>query len=1095
MAGRFTGIAVRTGLIYLTLAAWWYFAAENLQSVILAGPENLSSIQQYQLGLFLLTTALLLYVLSGEAVRRHPGGPAPGRVATLLVPAVGLALLALGISGSWYSAFQQHVAQHQQERRRALSHAADVQAARLGEWVERRTAEARSAAEDPLLGMETSRWLARGAPEGDIRDRLAKRLESMRLAYPYEAVFLLDASGRILVTTDPAAALSSQDREFARRALEEGRVLFAGLHRRHHGGLELDIVTPLRSGAEGPPRALVYFRIDPKRTLAPLLDSGPGAMIGQESFLLRGEGNAVLYLTWLRYRPDAPLPLRVLPKPESAEGKLLLAHGAGLVEGTDYRGVPVVATARQIPGTGWHLVVKTDAGDMTDPVARGGWVLWGVVILLLAAAGGTMALWWYQQRARERTRNLSEELERETWKAQALQREARLAALFDHAADAVFVHDRNGRILEANEQAVRELGYGRAELCAMNVSDIAPEVRPGGPEGLWNSMRPGDTATVNGVHRRRDGSTFPVEVRLALIRGARDDYFIATVRDVTAQHAAEQSMRLYSKVFDSSGEAILVTDANNRIVSVNKAFTEVTGYEPGEVLGRSPGVLASGRHDAGFYRQMWESLNATGHWRGELWNRRRNGDVFPELAHISVVRDARGTPTNYVAMFSDISERKAAEQRISYLAQHDILTRLPNRILMHDRLSQAIATAQRRRDHVALLFADLDRFKSVNDSLGHHVGDLLLQAVSERLLHCVRRGDTVSRVGGDEFILILPGIREASAAVQVARKALQSLSRPYLLDGHEVSITPSIGISVYPDDGTDIDVLVRNADAAMYEAKQRGRGQFQFFTSDMNARALERIQIEAVLRRVLEEERLTLHYQPQIDILSGRVTAIEALLRWQDPELAAVPTPRLISIAEECGLISALSDRVLRRACSQAREWSADAPEIPVAVNISALQLRQPGFRDRVSDILKETGLAPSRLELEVTESALLEDTESTRALTDELAALGLALVIDDFGSGYSSLSVLEGFRVRKLKIHQSLLRAVPGGPRSETMVIAILGLGASLGLRVLAEGVENEAQLDFLKRHGCHEAQGFLFARPQSAEEFLSWLKGRGPA
>lgn len=239
----------------------------------------------------------------------------------------------------------------------------------------------------------------------------------------------------------------------------------------------------------------------------------------------------------------------------------------------------------------------------------------------------------------------------------------------------MFVYNRNRRILEANEQAVRELGYSRTELCAMNVSDIAPEVRPGGPDELWNSMRPGDTATVNGVHRRKDGSTFPVELRLSLIPGAQDHCFIATVRDVTAQHAAEQSMRLYSKVFDSSGEAILVTDANNRIVSVNKAFTEVTGYEPGEVLGHSPGLLASGRHDAGFYRQMWESLNATGHWRGELWNRRRNGDVFPELAHISLVRDARGTPTNYVAMFSDISERKAAEQRISYLAQLDFLKR------------------------------------------------------------------------------------------------------------------------------------------------------------------------------------------------------------------------------------------------------------------------------------------------------------------------------------------------------------------------------------------------------------------------------------
>lgn len=677
-------------------------------------------------------------------------------------------------------------------------------------------------------------------------------------------------------------------------------------------------------------------------------------------------------------------------------------------------------------------------------------------------------------------------------KAQALQREARLAALFDQAADAMFVHDRKGRIREANEQAARSLGYSRGELCAMNIADVDQECRPGRPAGPWSTMRSGDTATFSGVHRRKDGSTFPVEARLALIPGPRDDYFIATVRDVTAQRASEQSMRLYAEVFEASGDAILVTDAANRIVSVNRAFSQVTGYEPAEVLGQDPKILASGRHDADFFRRMWESLNTAGHWRGELWNRRRNGEVFPELAHISMVRDTGGVATHYIAVFSDISERKAAESRISYLAQHDILTRLPNRTLMHDRLSQAIANAQRSRDHVALLFADLDRFKSVNDSLGHHVGDLLLQAVSERLLHCVRRGDTVSRVGGDEFILILPGIREASAAAQVARKTQQSLSRPYLLEGHEVSITTSIGISVYPEDGADIDTLVRNADAAMYEAKQRPRGQFQFFTADMNARAMERMGLEAALRRVLEEEHLALHYQPQLDILTSRVVAVEALLRWQDPELQAAPTPRLISIAEEGGLICALSDRVLRRACSQAREWEAQELGMPVAVNVSPLYLRQPGFRDRVADILKETGLAPSRLELEVTEGALLDDTETTRALSDELAALGLELVIDDFGSGYASLSVLEGFRVHKLKIYQSLLRAVPGDPRSEAMVTAILGLGTSLGLRVLAEGVETGAQLEFLKRHGCHEAQGFLFARPQPPEELLHWLKTR---
>jgi diguanylate cyclase (GGDEF)-like protein/PAS domain S-box-containing protein len=1082
--------SLRVGLIYLLLAGWWFFASDNLLSVILAGPDRLSEIQQYKLGLFLVTTALLLYVLAGEVLKRRPSGPAPGRVATLLVPLVALALLALGIAGSWYSAFREHVERQQQESRLALAETAALQAARVENWIERRLAEARSAAEDPLLALEAARWLAQGAPPGEARDRLAARLESLRRAYPYETVFLLDSGTGVRLATDAFAAFSGEDRAFARQALEEQRVLFAGVHRRGGRGMELDIVTPLLAGAQ--PAAILYFRVEPRQALQPLLDPGAGAMPGQESLLMRRDGNFVVYLSRMRFRPDAALPLRTVPGQESAEGQPVLAQREGLAHGRDYRGVAVVAAARRIAGTDWFLVAKADAAALAAPLGRRSWIFWAVLAVLLALAAGTMALWWYQQRAREHARELGDELERETWRGQALQRKARLAALFDQAADAVFVHDRAGRIMEANEQAARSLGYRREELCAMNIADLDLECRPR-PDGPWSTLAPGQTATLSGIHRRKDGSTFPVEARLALIHSPQGDYFVATVRDVSVQRAAEQNMRLYTRVFEASGEAILVTDAANRILTVNRAFCDVTGYEPAEVVGRDPKMLASGRHDAEFYRRMWESLKNSGHWRGELWNRRKNGEVYPELAHISAVRDAQGLATHYIAVFSDISERKAAESRISFLAQHDMLTRLPNRSLMHDRLSQAIANAQRSREHVALLFADLDRFKNINDSLGHQVGDLLLQAVAERLLHCVRRGDTVSRVGGDEFILILPGIREASAAAQVARKALQSLSRPYLIEGHEISITPSIGISVYPDDGADIDTLVRNADAAMYEAKQRGRGQFQFFTADMNARAMERIQLEAALRRVLEGERFTLHFQPQVDILTGAVVGIEALLRWREPELEAVPTPRLIAIAEECGLISALGDRVLRRACSQAREWEREGLAMPVAVNVSPLHLRQPGFRDRLAEILAETGLAPARLELEVTEGALLEDVEGTRALTGELAALGLELVIDDFGSGYSSLSVLEGFRVHKLKIYQSLLRGVPGNPQSEAMVRAILGLGASLGLRVLAEGVENEAQVAFLKQHGCHEAQGYLFARPQPPGDFLRWLKARG--
>ncbi|HSD60095.1 MAG TPA: PAS domain S-box protein, partial [Burkholderiales bacterium] len=465
--------SVRVALIYLILAGWWLFASDNLLAVIFAGPENLTRIQQYKLGLLVAITVPLLYILASEALGRRPPGPLPGRVATLLIPVIALALLALGVIGSWFSAYRDHVARQEQEDHRALSETAALQAARVGDWIERRIAEARLVSADPLLSMEAARWLEHGAPEGATRNRLQARLASLRQAYLDETVLLLDSHAQARWATNEGARLFAEDQAFALQALEERRVLFAGMHPRAGaaGGIELDVVAPLLADT-GPPPGAVYFRVDPRRAILPLLAPGAGAVRSQESLLLRREGSTIAYHSWMRFRPEAALPVRLEPRAGSVAGRLVGAGREGLAQGMDYRGVEVVAAARRIPGTDWYVLTKADAADLAAQVGHGEWAIWAVVAVLLGLAAGTMALWRQQQRARDHTRQLTDELERESWKAQALEREARLAALFDQAGDAVFVHDREGRIVEANEQAARSLGYSRQELCVMNMADV-----------------------------------------------------------------------------------------------------------------------------------------------------------------------------------------------------------------------------------------------------------------------------------------------------------------------------------------------------------------------------------------------------------------------------------------------------------------------------------------------------------------------------------------------------------------------------------------------------------------------------------------------
>ncbi|THF66286.1 EAL domain-containing protein [Pseudothauera nasutitermitis] len=585
-------------------------------------------------------------------------------------------------------------------------------------------------------------------------------------------------------------------------------------------------------------------------------------------------------------------------------------------------------------------------------------------------------------------------------------------------------------------------------------------------------------------------------VALAMLRLGRASRELAQANSdlqerIEALHRTRDDLKLYATVFTSASEGMAITDGQARIVAVNPAFTEITGYSVDEIVGRNPAVLGSGRQSDSFYREMWSMLASEGQWQGEIWNRRRNGEVYPEWLSITAVRGQDGEPSHYIGIFSDITERKAAEARIHHLAHHDALTNLPNRILLQDRLEQAILQSRRNKRHAAILFIDLDRFKLINDTLGHEVGDGLLSQVARRCLDVVRDTDTVARQGGDEFVIVLPELDNVQDATMVARKLLETLGKPYRLGPHELTVTASIGIAVYPEDGRNPSVLLRNADAAMYGAKAEGRNAFQYYSSDLNKASLGELLLENQLRGALDRDELLLYYQPKVQASDGRITGAEALLRWSHPELGVLLPGRFIPAAEESGLIVPIGEWVLRHVCAQLRAWlDAGHRPVPIAVNLSAQQFAHQDIALLVRGILTEHRVPAELLELELTETMLMRDVERTVGLLARLRGLGVRLSIDDFGTGYSSLAYLKLFEVDVLKIDRSFVNDIRGDDGEEGKIAtAVIALAHSLGHKVVAEGVETKYQRDFLTRQQCDQFQGYLFGHPIPADEFIARL------
>jgi diguanylate cyclase (GGDEF)-like protein/PAS domain S-box-containing protein len=616
---------------------------------------------------------------------------------------------------------------------------------------------------------------------------------------------------------------------------------------------------------------------------------------------------------------------------------------------------------------------------------------------------------------------------------------------------------------------------------------------------MWRTIGSGEVWRGEIVNRRKDGTLYTEEMTITPVfsRPGEISHFVAIKQDITERKRSEEMLQnnenKYRALFEDSADANWLMDETG-FLACNSAALQMFGYSDGSEMIHpadiSPPSQPDGTPSRLAAQQRITTAFLNGKERFEWLHRRKNGEVFPtEVCLTALTLSGRRT---LLATVRDITGRKAAEERIQFLAYYDALTGLPNRTLLQDRLSKALARARRHHEKVALLFLDLDRFKIINDSLGHTFGDLLLQDVAERLKRWARAQDTVARIGGDEFVIVLTALNDVPDAAVAAERIMDVMADRFVIQDRTFSVSCSVGISIFPEHGTDSETLIKNADAAMYCAKESGRNTIRFFSDDMNAQVVERLTIEHDLRLALENKELFLMYQPQLDIASGKIVGLEALIRWQHPRLGLVPPDRFIRVAENSGLIIPIGEWVLSTACSVAREWQDQGlAAVPIAVNVSAIQFRQEGFRDLIKKVLDETRLAPGYLELELTESLLLSNADLTFPVLQELKAMGLKLAIDDFGTGYSSLSYLRQFPVHKLKIDRSFIQCVGVSADDASITAAIINLGRSLNLKVIAEGVETEEQMSFLREHQCDEIQGYYFSKPLTTAETVDKLRG----
>ncbi|NYS61778.1 EAL domain-containing protein [Halomonas salicampi] len=722
-----------------------------------------------------------------------------------------------------------------------------------------------------------------------------------------------------------------------------------------------------------------------------------------------------------------------------------------------------------------------------------------MILCVIAAAMALLGIWFvrhYLHRLQLSQQLHQRVLEREEARTQAQMREARLEALVHSIQDMIFVFDEYGCFTYIHALNDEQLLHPQNEVIGRHYSEVLPDDVVQALTGTFyrvqhnrESQELEYSLQINGQRRYYHAILSPLADGIGIFNGV-----LAAVRDVTQAKINEAELRIAATAFKTH-LGMIITDARGRILKVNDTFTQITGYKEYEVLGKNPRIFSSGRHDREFYHKMWSEVAYTGSWEGEIWNRRKNGQVFPEWLTISAVRDEKECLTHYVATLNDITESKAAEQEIHQLAFYDPLTGLANRRLFLDRMAAALKDSERHAQHGVLLFIDLDNFKQVNDTLGHYAGDQLLQNMARELSQMLRDSDTLARLGGDEFAVLIQALdRDVEQAAQLAEgialKLLTAIRRPIDVNNETVLVTGSIGITLLDDSVNSVDGYLQQADMALFQAKEAGRDTLSFFDPNMQAALVSRARLEKDLRQALDNDEWRLVYQPQVDI-DSMITGVEALLRWHHPERGIVSPGDFIPLLESTRLINDVGGWVLETACKQLAEWQhrPDTAHLTVSVNISPVQFREDNFVPKVKSILRRTGAPADKLKLEVTETLFVEAQDDTRRKMEHLRSQGLHFSLDDFGTGYSSLAYLAHLPLDQLKIDQSFVRQVLDSPANAAIVESTIVLAKSLGLSVIAEGVETKAHQNWLARHGCYAFQGFLFGRPVAVSEIESIL------
>ena len=672
-------------------------------------------------------------------------------------------------------------------------------------------------------------------------------------------------------------------------------------------------------------------------------------------------------------------------------------------------------------------------------------------------------------------------------------------AIFNTSLTGIMIHDSQGMLIAINNAALDMFGLDEEAILALKGKALdawgllAPDGSPL-PLSRYPFIRLLETGQAQCklvVGKKLDFEPrprwFKVDATPSKDEHDEIEYVICSFSEITSERESMEGIAIAGKISESIIEGLSITDIEGNILSVNKAFTEITGWKSDEVLGKNPRILKSERHPDSFYQAMWQSLKNEGLWVGEIWNRRKNGTIYPEWLSITAVRDNEGKDSHYVAVFRDLTDIKTRDDAISKLSNHDPLTDLPNRALFSDRLQTAIKQAERDQEMIAVMYVDLDHFKYLNTTYGYHLGDDILQIVADRLVSGLRKGDTVARVAADDFLVLIPRLLKEEFAISGAESLTRAIRQPILLEGKEIYLDASIGISFYPNDGDTADAIIGAANVALNRAKESGSGSFHIFTQALNTRISKRLSMDSRLRKAMEREAFSVYYQPRVNAITSKVESVEALVRWIDEEGTIIPPGEFIGLAEENGLIIPIGEWVLAKALADLHRWLSIDPALKVSVNLSARQFRQPDLETRIAASIEASGVPASSLELEITESLAMADVSHSISILTSLNKQGVSFSLDDFGTGYSSLYYLHRLPIQWLKIDQSFVREIrnPVESQSNAIVTTIIEMAKNLGLRTIAEGCETVEQRKFLTRHGCEQIQGYLFSKPIPAQDF----------